>query len=135
MLSENKKIVLYVGLPILVLYICVFSILFFYGYHGGLSFVMIIQSLSKAINFEFYFANFLLILLSCILLFSRRHIYIFEKFLFYTMLVILTLTILIVNVFFITKNFLAIFNVIFWGFYLFFLWKRRKALKEKKINN
>ena len=128
MLSENKKIVLYVGLPILVLYICVFSLLFFYGYHGGLSFIMIIQSLSKAINFEFYLINFLLILLSCILLFSRRHIYIFENSLFYTVIVILTLVILIANTLFVTKNFLAIFNVIFWGFYLLFLWKSRKAI-------
>lgn len=121
----SKRDVLFVGIVVLFSYIVILYFLLFYG--GGFS-VIRMQALSEAINIEFYLINFLLILLSCILLFSRKHIYIFENSLFYTVIVILTLVILIVNTLFVTKNFLAIFNVIFWGFYLLFLWKRRKAV-------
>lgn len=121
----SKKDVLLVGIVVFFLYIVVLYFLLFYG--GGFS-VIRMQALSEAINIEFYLINFLLILITCILLLSSRHIYIFENPLFYTVVIILTLVILIVNTFFVTKNFLAIFNVIFWGFYLLFLWKRRKAI-------
>lgn len=121
----DKKSIWFVGTAITIVNIFTLFILIYYGYRSGLHFFDIIQTLLKELNIAFYFINFILIVF-CTMLKSKLILK------FYSFLLILSIILAVLNIYFIPKNFLSIFNTIFWVFYLLFLYFNKKALKTKK---
>lgn len=123
----DKKSIWFVGTAITVVNIFTSAILLYYGYRSDLNFFDIIRTLLQELNMAFYFSNLILIVFCTIL----KPKLIFK---FYSILLVLSIILVTLNVYFISENFLSIFNAIFWSFYLLFLHRNKKDSRKESVS-
>jgi hypothetical protein len=105
----------------------IFSVAIYFGYRHGISFHDLVLSLRKAMDLDFFFFNFLCILIFCVIVYVKN---IFDKYFF--LILILALFVSTLNMFFISKNIISIFNIIFWAGTVYYLLKQRSNRQHRE---
>ncbi len=124
----KRKSILFIGVVAVLVNVSIISISIYFGLRSGLSLYGVINALSDAIYLEFYAINILTIVFFSAL---RNTKIIFHRLRIPVLIVSLVLALL--NALMIAKNFLSIFNALFYFFYASCLYREKQKGRGSEV--